>query len=1089
MKRILKNILCLALVSSAVFASCNKSDVVEVPDFRLSPYEDKTQVLLALGQDLQYTVESEFFQYSKTADEANEILAAPAFLINSNCSWRIEPVDGAVSWCHPFPEEGDKDGRMFFRLDRNNDQENDRSAYYKFVLNDGSKDIEVGGFIIVHQDKAVDFLKLAPADKVEVSVNGSKNVKITVKSNVPWTYELTPMEDYATLDLEWITDKTEIVEGAVTNTILLSVADNNGGTIRGANVVIKVPGNEDLNQTMPLTQYGDEATIEGFPVQWKASAGDAYYSKWPSSSNTIPTIDADNGSGTICFYRADVPGLNRTASTCDASGSNPRVNGAWPGDYFEFTADAPVSAGSLIKIQFEARISGTGCRHWRLEYLDGNDWKIAGMLRTLVAPDGTEVRYTQDMSPGGSADDFNKIISQVVKYENTTMEAKFRWYVASNINAKDGTQMTAPTKASARLDCSKAENEPCISCVAAGSEVILSGEITCSEDLLTFEGTPEASKTITVNATQDYTLISKSEWLHIDVMSGYANEEKTVSVTCDPSDLSVLRKGEIEIRSGANKKSITVVQSAAGQELKPFISLVGGNYVNIDATALSFNVTVQHNVDYEIVIPDDVDWISIEPIETKAMVEESVLVLYTSANVETEERSATITLVNEKEDLLVPLVITQGPAAPAGESVISWAFSAATMGSYTDAFVKNNSLPATKGTGYISWNNLEDNIALDVDSNKSKVIGKTGEPYVTGVWVGDYWEFAVPAVTASAGSTINFTGVTRSSAKGQKYWAMMYNVGGEDWKYVKETQTETETGTNAVYTHIMTSSNQTLSETIKLADAITNQTVRFRFICVANWQCSGSGALAAPNGGTHRWSVTAETTDGPVITIKEPEPVLRAKWLFHNDPSKDVYVETFGTLAGTFKNTAGDNGMYVDTNAPSVGSGRITFVQVDKTSFGGSTDPTYKVGGTGHPFVTGVWPGDYWLFTATDGKEYPAGTKLHISYLTRVSGAGQKFWTLEYWDGEAWQPTDALQTESETGKSVQYNFIAPTDNVMVDKTFTLAKACTQMQFRMICVANWNLKKTALEAPNSGTCRLASDASDLDGTSPVFEVVE
>ena len=67
-------------------------------------------------------------------------------------------------------------------------------------------------------------------------------------------------------------------------------------------------------------------------------------------------------------------------------------------------------------------------------------------------------------------------------------------------------------------------------------------------------------------------------------------------------------------------------------------------------------------------------------------------------------------------------------------SLFPWAFSAATMGSYTDAFVKNNSLPATKGTGYISWNNLEDNIALDVDSNKSKVIGKTGEPYVTGVW-------------------------------------------------------------------------------------------------------------------------------------------------------------------------------------------------------------------------------------------------------------------------------------------------------------------------------------------------------------------
>ena len=164
-------------------------------------------------------------------------------------------------------------------------------------------------------------------------------------------------------------------------------------------------------------------------------------------------------------------------------------------------------------------------------------------------------------------------------------------------------------------------------------------------------------------------------------------------------------------------------------------------------------------------------------------------------------------------------------------------------------------------------------------------------------------------------------------------------------------------------------------------------------------------------------------------------------------------------------------------------------MQVDKTSFGGTSDPTYRVGSTGHPFVTGVWPGDYWLFTATDGKEYPAGTKLHISFLTRVSGTGQKYWTLEYWDGEAWQPTDELQTETETGKSVQYNFIEQKSNVTVDKTFTLAKACTQMQFRMVCMANWTAGNKELTSPNGGTCRLASDASDLDGTSPVFEVVE
>lgn len=50
---------------------------------------------------------------------------------------------------------------------------------------------------------------------------------------------------------------------------------------------------------------------------------------------------------------------------------------------------------------------------------------------------------------------------------------------------------------------------------------------------------------------------------------------------------------------------------------------------------------------------------------------------------------------------------------------------------------------------------------------------------------------------------------------------MMYNVGGE-WEYVKETKTETETGKNAVYTHILTSKNQTVSETVKLKSAINN---------------------------------------------------------------------------------------------------------------------------------------------------------------------------------------------------------------------------------------------------------------------------
>ncbi|MGN0189904.1 MAG: BACON domain-containing protein [Candidatus Cryptobacteroides sp.] len=1092
-------ILSAALCGLALLPSCRKADVVETPTFVLCT-DGQDDNLIVYGEVKNHTEELQYFEYASKAVAADSIYKAQRFHIYSNCDWKIVPISDDQDWVTPFPEDGGSgEGLIFFRVKRNNDRTSDRVAGYRFVLNDGMKDIEVGGTFLLHQANSKPRLE-TNVNKVEVVSTGG-NASVKVSSNVAWTYTLVANADYASEDPAlWTEDLTELKYEdeektvlSVVNTIKIKCPDNSNGSIRGFNIIIKTMeeslGIKDI--VIPVTQEGASADIEGFPVQWKASAGNDYYKKWLSASNPIPTIDAETGSGTICFYRAEVPGLDRTASTCDASGSNPRVNGAWPGDYYEFTADAPVPAGSLIKIQYEARISGSGCRHWRLEYLDGSEWKIAGTLQTLVAPDGTEVRYTQDMYPGGSADDYNKIISQVVKYENTTSEVKFRWYVASNIISSDGKQMEKPTTASARLDFSGAATgtEPIISCVAAGGETLVYGNVTCSEELLLFEGTPEGPNSFTVTSDQDYTITTNSDWITLDVTSGAAYSESVVNVTCAPSTLSTLREGLITIVSGMTKKGIRVIQSAAGQELKPFISVVGGNYVNIDATTLSFNVTVQHNVDYEIVIPDTVDWISVEPIETKSLVDETLLVLYTAANVETVERSATISLVNKDEELLVPIVVTQGPASPSGESVISWTFSKDVMSSYKDAFEKTNSFPSAKGTGYISWVDLAENVALDVNSKKARTIGSTGEPFIAGAWTGDYWEFTVPGVTASAGSTVNFTGVTRCSATGQRYWAMMYNVGGEDWKYVKETQTETETGTNAVYTHVMTISNQTISETFKLEDAINNQTVRIRFVCVANWQCNGSGALAAPNGGTHRWSVPESSTDGPVITIKEPEPVLRAKWLFDNDTSKDAYVETFGTLSGTFKNTAGDNGMYVDTNAPSVGSGRITFVQVDKTSFAGTDNPKYNVGSTGHPFVTGVWPGDYWLFTATDGKEYPAGTKLHVKFLTRVSGTGQKFWTLEYWDGESWQPTDELQTETETGNSVQYNFVEQTVNVTVDKTFTLSKACTQMQFRMVCVANWTAGKKTLEAPNGGTCRLASDTADLDGTSPVFEVVE
>jgi hypothetical protein len=171
------------------------------------------------------------------------------------------------------------------------------------------------------------------------------------------------------------------------------------------------------------------------------------------------------------------------------------------------------------------------------------------------------------------------------------------------------------------------------------------------------------------------------------------------------------------------------------------------------------------------------------------------------------------------------------------------------------------------------------------------------------------------------------------------------------------------------------------------------------------------------------------------------------------------------------------------------GGGTISYVQVDRTGIDilNAEAPARTIGGTGHPFVYGAWPGDYWLFEATDGKEYPAGTKLNISFITRVSATGQKYWKLEYWDGQEWKPTEMLQTVTIGNETVEYNFTptSSTTNTAVNFTWTLAKACTVMQFRYTCVANYAYDGNVYEGLNKGTCRIAG----AEGTSPVFKVVK
>ena len=241
---------------------------------------------------------------------------------------------------------------------------------------------------------------------------------------------------------------------------------------------------------------------------------------------------------------------------------------------------------------------------------------------------------------------------------------------------------------------------------------------------------------------------------------------------------------------------------------------------------------------------------------------------------------------------------------------------------------------------------------------------------------------------------------------------------------------------------------------------------------------------------------TGEARTGKIILKNEEEGVectlyvvqkkapLHVEWLFTAaNMVSDGYQNTF---TGTFK-TPGDNGLYVDANVK--GTGKITYVQVDKTAIDTGNKVKQSCGSTGHPTATGAWPGDYWLFEATDGETYPAGTKVNIDYITRTSATGMKWWRVEYLDGGEWKPAFATsEGTTKAGDKVQYNVMMNADgntNVHVNCTVTYSAPVKDVKFRMLCLADDQAQGNgALGKPNGGTCRLAGAV----GTSPVIKVV-
>lgn len=188
-------------------------------------------------------------------------------------------------------------------------------------------------------------------------------------------------------------------------------------------------------------------------------------------------------------------------------------------------------------------------------------------------------------------------------------------------------------------------------------------KVIVSDDVITFEGTPDKPYELKIESDNPWTLTkgSDADWLSLDVIEGPAGEETTVKITCVPSTSSKLRHAVITLASADTRKNIHVVQSAAGGELDPLISISTGNTVEVLGQGAEFTAKIQSNVEFETEINGS--WITeVSTPATKAVVETVSKTFKAEPNLTGTDRTGTIRFF--KDNIESVLTVKQAKFEP-----------------------------------------------------------------------------------------------------------------------------------------------------------------------------------------------------------------------------------------------------------------------------------------------------------------------------------------------------------------------------------------------------------------------------------------
>ena len=141
--------------------------------------------------------------------------------------------------------------------------------------------------------------------------------------------------------------------------------------------------------------------------------------------------------------------------------------------------------------------------------------------------------------------------------------------------------------------------------------------------------------------------------------------------------------------------------------------------------------------------------------------------------------------------------------------------------------------------------------------------------------------------------------------------------------------------------------------------------------------------------------------------------------------------------------------------------------------------------------VTGPYVNDYWLFYGNGA--IPANTEVQISFEMRSSAWGQKFWVLEYLDGEEWLTAPNVKYSDEPGVEVPYHIATNADgatNSQLMEVIKFRKNNDHLQIRMRCSVNWRGGGQPMANPRTtASSRLTVTNVDDDTYKPNIQIIK